>query len=84
MIGMGILSLARHQAGVGGTGVMTLWLQKRRGWNAGAVQLAIDAVILLVSLTLVSPGKVALSTLSAAAISGVLIAFHRPGRYTGY
>src|SRR5207244_3402672 len=28
VIGLGILVLARHQAGVGGTGVITLWLQR--------------------------------------------------------
>ena len=35
VIGMGILSLARHQAGVGGTGVITIWLYRKRGWNMG-------------------------------------------------
>lgn len=84
VIGMGILSLARHQAGVGGTGVVTLWLQRRRGWNAGATQIAIDACVLLISATVVEPGRLFLSALSAAAMSAVLIVFHRPGRYGGY
>jgi uncharacterized membrane-anchored protein YitT (DUF2179 family) len=84
IIGMGILSLARHQAGVGGTGVLTLWLQKKHGWNAGRTQLAIDACIMLVALLAVPPKQVLLSAISAAAMSGVLITFHRPGRYTGY
>ncbi|RDE06256.1 YitT family protein [Sphingomonas aracearum] len=84
VIGLGILFLARHNAGVGGTGVITLWLQKHRGWNAGRTQIAIDVVILLVSLLVLPAGRIAWSALSAAAISGVLIAWHRPGRYTGY
>jgi uncharacterized membrane-anchored protein YitT (DUF2179 family) len=84
VIGMGILSLARHQAGVGGTGVLTLWLQKKRGWNAGRTQLAIDACIMLVALLAVPPFQVLLSAVSAAAMSSVLITFHRQGRYTGY
>lgn len=84
VIGMGVLSLARHQAGVGGTGVMTLWLLKTRGWNAGRSQLAIDAMIMLLSLLAVPAGRVLLSAASAAALSGVLIVFHRPGRYTGH
>jgi uncharacterized membrane-anchored protein YitT (DUF2179 family) len=84
VIGMGILSLARHQAGVGGTGVMTLWLQQKRGWNAGRTQLAIDCCIMAAALLAVPPVKVLFSAVSAAAMSGVLIAFHRPGRYTGY
>ncbi|CAI9119891.1 YitT family protein [Brytella acorum] len=81
IIGMGILSLARHQAGVGGTGVVTLWLQKAHGLNAGRTQLAIDAVILLTSLVALPWRQVLLSAISAAALSGVMIAFHRPDRY---
>lgn len=84
VIGMGVLSLARHNAGVGGTGVLTLWLYRTRGWNAGRTQLAIDAGIMAVALLAVPPHRVLLSALSAAAISSVLIAFHRPGRYTGH
>lgn len=84
VIGMGILALARHDAGVGGTGVVTLWLQRTRGWNAGRTQIAIDLLILAASFAVVAPTKVAWSALSAAAISGILIAWHRPGRYTGY
>jgi uncharacterized membrane-anchored protein YitT (DUF2179 family) len=83
LIGMGILSLARHGAGVGGIGVVALLLHKRRGWNAGHVQLSCDAVILLASLPVISGHQFVLSVASAAAISGVLIAFHKPGRYTG-
>ncbi|PZO78045.1 MAG: hypothetical protein DI632_07520 [Sphingomonas hengshuiensis] len=84
VIGMGILALARHDAGVGGTGVVTLWLQRTRGWNAGRTQVAIDLAILAASFAVVAPAQVAWSALSAAAISGILIAWHRPGRYTGY
>lgn len=84
VIGMGILALARHDAGVGGTGVVTLWLQRTRGWNAGRTQIAIDLGILAASFAVVAPVQVGWSALSAAAISGILIAWHRPGRYTGY
>jgi uncharacterized membrane-anchored protein YitT (DUF2179 family) len=84
IIGMGVLSLARHNAGVGGTGVLTIWLFKKRGWNVGRTQLTIDACIMLLALLAVPPVRVLLSAVSAGAISVVLIAFHRPGRYTGY
>jgi uncharacterized membrane-anchored protein YitT (DUF2179 family) len=84
VIGMGILSLARHGAGVGGTGVLTLWLYKRYGINAGLAQMGFDAVILLASLSVISPIYLAWSAVSALAISGILIAWHRPGRYTGF
>ena len=84
LCGMGILSLARHQAGVGGTGVVTLWLQRKRGINAGRTQVAIDVCILLGSSAVVSAEALAWSALSALAMSGVVMVWHRPGRYTGY
>ncbi|WP_231848667.1 YitT family protein [Sphingobium sp. SYK-6] len=84
VIGMGILALARHGAGVGGTGVITLWLHKRHGINAGLSQIAFDIVILGISLSVIDARALAWSALSAAAVSGILIAWHRPGRYTGF
>lgn len=84
VIGMGILALARHQAGVGGTGVVTLWLQRTRGWNAGRSQIAIDVVILAISAPVISSLQLLWSALSAAAMSLILIAWHRPGRYIGH
>ena len=83
VIGMGILSLARHEAGVGGTGVLTLWLLRTRGWNPGRTQIAIDVLILAAAIPVVSVEKLGWSALSAAAISLVLIAWHRPDRYIG-
>jgi uncharacterized membrane-anchored protein YitT (DUF2179 family) len=84
VIGMGILCLARHQAGVGGTGVVTLWLQRTRGWNAGTTQIALDVLILAAAIPVVSGAQLAWSVLSAVAISLILIAWHRPGRYIGH
>jgi len=83
-IGMGVLALARHETGVGGTGVVTLWLYKTRGWNAGRIQMAIDAIIVLAALGVIAIDRVAYSALSAIAINGVVVAWHRPGRYTGH
>ena len=86
VIGAGILLLARHQVGVGGIGILALALQKSRSWNAGRTQLAADALILLAALVILGMGahQFATSVLSAAAVAGVLIVFHKPGRYTGY
>ncbi|RZM20110.1 MAG: YitT family protein, partial [Sphingomonas sp.] len=69
---------------VGGTGVVTLWLQRTRGWNAGRTQIALDVVILAAAIPVVSTGQLLWSVLSAAAISLILIAWHRPGRYIGH
>lgn len=86
IIGAGILLLARHNIGVGGLGILALVLQRSRGWNAGRTQLAGDALILAAALPLLGPGptQFAMSLLSAVAAAGVLIVFHKPGRYTGY
>ena len=84
VIGLGILVLARHQAGVGGTGVITLWLQRTRGWNAGRTQIGLDVLILAAAIPVVSGKQLAWSVLSAVAISLILIAWHRPGRYIGH
>lgn len=86
VIGAGILLLARHQVGVGGLGIMAIALERRRGWNAGRTQLACDALMLLAAIPVLNPsaGRFAVSLLSAAAVAGVLIMFHKPGRYTGH
>jgi uncharacterized membrane-anchored protein YitT (DUF2179 family) len=86
VVGAGILLLARHHVGVGGLGILALALQKSRGWNAGRTQLVGDALILTMAIQVLhlNMGLFALSALSAAAVSAVLIVFHKPGRYTGY
>lgn len=86
VIGVGILLLARHQVAVGGVGMLALALHKTRGWNAGRTQFAGDAIILCAALPVLGmgPGPFAISVLSAAAVAGVLVVFHKPGRYTGY
>lgn len=84
LIGMGILALARHRAGVGGSGVLALFLQHSRGWRAGYVQMAFDGCILLASLFVFSPSRVFLSVLSAATMNLIFALNHKPGRYLGY
>jgi uncharacterized membrane-anchored protein YitT (DUF2179 family) len=86
MLGAGILLLARHKVGVGGIGILALALEKSRGWNVGRTQFAADALILMAALPVLGMGleRFALSLLSAVATAGVLMTFHKPGRYTGY
>lgn len=81
LCGMGVLAFARHGAGMGGTGIVTMWLSKRFGINPGRSQLAIDGVILLVSLSVVAPTLVGWSALSGIALSAMMMTWHRPGRY---
>lgn len=83
IIGMGILCLARHNASVGGTGVITLWGQKVYGINAGKTQMALDVIVFLVALLKV-PGHLLLwSVVSAVAMNAMLLRWHKPGRYSG-
>jgi uncharacterized membrane-anchored protein YitT (DUF2179 family) len=86
VVGVGILQLARHHVGVGGLGILALSLHKSRGWNAGNVQLAGDALVLLTAIPAlgIGAGRFIVSVASAVAVSGVLMIFHKPGRYTGY
>ena len=85
LIGIGLLLLARHQAGVGGIGILALALSRSRGWNMGRTQLACDALILAAAMPILdlAPGKLAASVAGTVAVAAVLITFHKPGRYTG-
>lgn len=82
LCGMGALALARHGTGTG-TGIVTLWLQRKCGINAGITQAGIDAAILLAALSTLPAGRVGWSALAAAAMSAMVMAWHRPGRYAG-
>jgi uncharacterized membrane-anchored protein YitT (DUF2179 family) len=84
IIGVGILSLARHKTSVGGVGVVAIYLYEKHGINAGKVQGVADTLIIALAFVAVDLRHLALSVLSAAALSLVLFAYHKPGRYTGY
>lgn len=81
LMGAGMLMLFRHRASLGGLNVLVLWLQERRGWRAGHVQLALDTLVLLASLPWLSPWQLALSVLGAVALNFAIAVNHRPGRY---
>lgn len=83
LAGAGLLMLIRHQASLGGVGVLAIYLQKRRGWRAGTLQMIADAFIVCGALFVVDPGRVALSILGALVLNMVLTINHRPGRYFG-
>ncbi|MCA7011790.1 YitT family protein [Dickeya dadantii] len=82
-LGMGILSLARHNASVGGTGVVTLWLYKRFNINAGKSQMLLDVLVFAVSIFTMPAHLLLWSALSALAMNAMLMNWHKPGRYQG-
>lgn len=83
MIGVGLLVLFRHNASLGGFNILALILQERLGWRAGYVQMALDVMVILAALTVVSPLVALLSASGAVVLNLVLALNHRPGRYLG-
>jgi uncharacterized membrane-anchored protein YitT (DUF2179 family) len=81
LMGAGMLMLFRHHASLGGINVLVLWLQERRGWRAGHLQLALDAGVLLASWPWLTVPQLALSVAGAAALNFAIAVNHRPGRY---
>ena len=83
LAGLGILFFIRHRASLGGIGILAVYLQRTRGWSAGKVQMSFDAVLMLVSFSVLSPINVMYSAIGALVLSLVLMFNHRPGRYMG-
>lgn len=81
LAGAGFLILFRHQASLGGLNVLVLWLQERRGWRAGKLQMGIDMAILLAATPWLDARRLALSVLGALALNFALAVNHKPGRY---
>lgn len=83
LIGVGLLVLIRHRASLGGVGIVAVWVQEERGWSAGKVQMALDALILAATVFVLDPVHVGLSLIGAAMLNLVLATNHRAGRYLG-
>ncbi len=81
LMGVGLLILFRHKASLGGFNILVVFLQERFGWRAGLVQLALDLLILLASLSMISVPAAAMSLAGAVALNLTLAVNHRPGRY---
>jgi uncharacterized membrane-anchored protein YitT (DUF2179 family) len=81
LLGVGVLILFRHRASLGGVGILAFYLQESRGWRAGHVQMAVDALILLLALATAPLPQVALSVVGAVVLNLTLTINHRAGRY---
>ena len=79
--GVGLLSLFRHGATLGGVGVVALWLQDTRGIKAGNTQLGFDLCVFVVALALFPWDVVAWSLLGAAILNLLITINHRRDRY---
>jgi uncharacterized membrane-anchored protein YitT (DUF2179 family) len=81
LMGIGLLMLFRHRAGLGGINILALFLQEHLGIRAGYFQLAIDLVILACAFLTLPFDKVLLSILGAVVLNLIIALNHRPGRY---
>lgn len=81
LLGTGCLFLARHRASLGGATVLTLYLQEKRGWPAGKVQIVIDCTVVALALRVLPPERVAWSVMAAVVMGLFLWINHKPGRY---
>lgn len=84
LIGLGILSLARHKASVGGINILALYLQDNFGIRAGYFQLGVDAVILAAAFFVLPLDRVLYSILGALVLNMIIATNHKPGRYVGF
>jgi len=83
LAGMSMLMLIRHKASLGGVGVLAIYLQQKRGWRAGHLQMAADVLIVGGALLVREPLAVALSIVGALALNLVIAVNHKSGRYMG-
>ncbi|MFD2649240.1 YitT family protein [Devosia albogilva] len=84
LMGLGILSLFRHKASVGGINILALYLQDNFGIRAGWFQLGVDAVILVFAFFVLPVDRVLYSILGAVMLNLIIGLNHRPGRYIGF
>jgi uncharacterized membrane-anchored protein YitT (DUF2179 family) len=84
LMGLGILSLFRHKASVGGINILALFLQENFGIRAGYFQLGVDAVILIIAFFVLPFDRVIYSILGALVLNLIIALNHRPGRYVGF
>lgn len=81
LAGVGLLSLFRHGATLGGIGIIALWLQDSRGIKAGHVQLGFDTMVFAAAAFLFPIDMVGWSLLGAVVLNGIITINHRRDRY---
>lgn len=83
LMGIGLLMLFRHRAGLGGFNILAAYLQDNFNIRAGYFQLALDSLILVAAFFVIDPQRVALSLAGTIVLNLILGMNHRPGRYVG-
>ena len=83
LLGQGTLCMIRHGTGMGGFGVLTIWLNRKFSWPVGRSQILVDVVVLGLSAAILAPMQLAWSALCALVMGAVVYLWDRPGRYAG-
>ena len=83
MMGVGLVMLLRHRAGIGGITILSQFLQDKGIIRAGIFQLIVDLAILVVALFMLPLKLVALSIVGALVLNLTVAVNHKPGRYRG-
>ncbi len=81
LIGTGLLMLFRHKASLGGLNIVSIYLQKFHGINAGRFQMCVDIIIIVGAIFVVDVMAIVYSVLASVFLNLILAVNHRPGRY---
>lgn len=81
LLGQGMLALVRHGTGLGGFGVLAIWLNTRFGWPVGRTVIVVDVLVLGTSAIFLAPEKLGWSALCAVIMGALVYLWHRPGIY---
>ena len=81
LAGVGLLSLFRHGATLGGVGIVALWLQDTRAIKAGKTQMIFDVFVFVLALFFFPLELVMWSLLGAMIINVIITVNHRRDRY---
>lgn len=79
--GVGLLSLFRHGASLGGVGILALYLQDRFGFRSGWTQLIFDLCLFGTAALLLPLQIVGYSLLGAVVLNAIIAINHRRDRY---
>ncbi|MCK9801275.1 hypothetical protein BK634_14605 [Pseudomonas chlororaphis] len=82
IMGLGFIVLFRHKASLGGVNILALYLQDRFGIRAGKLQMAVDVMVVLASLYVVSLPLLLVSIAGAVVLNLIIAMNHRPHRYS--
>lgn len=75
IIGLGVAYLFSHGSSLGGANILTLYLQRRFGWDPGKVSFVIDFAVVMSGILSVGLVKGLYSILSIAILSSVISLF---------